>query len=172
MTTRRAPRRRVASSQLSAIFVLVLGAWVHPALSATAVNTRCDQAIDSPPMPAAADSKLTMQVVDHGTTAAEDISLDETSTDLSPNLIEALTRSRVERILRRISDEAKLRQPPLSEPARPDTMSGPLAVEKSEAVEEPAAMINTEQSDSAAELPEFPADEFLRYRQQMFRKDI
>jgi hypothetical protein len=33
-------------------------------------------------------------------------------------------------------------------------------------------MINTDQSDSAAELPEFSADEFLRYRQQMFRKDI
>jgi hypothetical protein len=153
--------------------VLVLGAWVHPALSATAVNTRCDQSIDSAPISADADHKLAMRVIDHGSTAAEDISLDETSTDLSPNLIEALARSRVETILRRISDEAKLRQPQLSEPAHPETISGPLAVEKSEAVEEPAAMINTDQSDSSAvELPEFSADEFLRYRQQMFRKDI
>ena len=152
--------------------MLVLGAWVNPALSATGANTRCDQSIDSPPTPAAADSKLSIRVIDHGSTAADDISLEETSTDLSPNLIEALARSRADTILRRISDEAKLRQPRLSEPASADTMSGPLAVEKSEAVEEPAAMINTDQSDSAAEHPEFTADEFLRYRQQMFRKDI
>jgi tetratricopeptide (TPR) repeat protein len=51
--------------------VLVLGAWVHPALSATAVNTRCDQSIDSAPISADADHKLAMRVIDQAVAKAD-----------------------------------------------------------------------------------------------------
>ena len=169
---KRAPRRRVASSQLSALVVLALGTWAHPALSATDADTRCDRAMDAAPISAAADSKLTIQVIDHGTNAADAISLEEATTDLSPDSTDRLAPPRVATSLRRIIDEARLRQPQFSEQVWPDTMSAPLAVEKTETVEEPTTMINTDQTDGTAELPEFSADEFLRYRQQMFRKDI
>lgn len=172
MTTRRAPRRKVAPSQLSAIVVLALGAWMHPALSATGANTRCDQSMDGPPMSAAADSKLAIQVIDHGTGAAEEISLEETATDLPPESSHRLAGPRVDTMLRRVIDDAQLRQPQLSEPAQSDSISGPSEVENAEAANEPAAMISTEQPDDTAGLTEFSAEEFLRYRKQMFRKDI
>lgn len=162
----------MAPSKLSALVVLALGAWVHPALSATGANTRCDQSMDEPPMSAAADSKLAMQVIDHGTGTAEDISLEGTATDLLPESSHRQAGPRVDTMLRRIIDDTQLRQSQLSEPSQPDSMNGPLAVEKAEATDEPAAMISTERPDDAAGLPEFSAEEFLRYRQQMFRKDI
>lgn len=172
MTTRRAPRRKVAPGQLSAIVVLVLGAWMHPALSATGANTRCDQSMDEPPMSAAADSKLAIQVLDHGAAAAEDISREETAIDLPAESSHRLAGPRVDTMLRRVIDDVQLRQPQLSEPAEPESMSGPSEVEQAEAANEPAAMITTEQPDDTAALTEFSAEEFLRYRQQMFRKDI
>ena len=51
-------------------------------------------------------------------------------------------------------------------------MRGSLAIDKTKVVEEPAAVNNTDQTDGADELPEFSGDEVLRYRQQMYRKDI
>jgi hypothetical protein len=75
-------------------------------------------------------------------------------------------------MLRRIFDEARLRHPQLADPEQPNDMSAPIAVDTSEASEEPAAIISTDQTDGATELPGFSADELLRYRQQMFRKDI
>ena len=66
MTTKQAPRRKVAPTHLSTILVLALGAWVHPALSATGVDASCDESIDTPPMSAASDGRLAIQVIDHG----------------------------------------------------------------------------------------------------------
>ena len=175
MTTKQAPRRKVAPTHLSTILVLALGAWVHPALSATGVDASCDESIDTPPMSAASDGRLAIQVIDHGRNTAvpnEEISLDEASADVGPESSDRRTGPRVDVMLRRIFDEARLRRPQLTEPEQPDDMSGPLAVDKSETGEEPAAVISTNQTDGAAELPGFSADELLRYRQQMFRKDI
>jgi hypothetical protein len=153
----------MASSQLGAIIVLAIGAWVHPAFAATAADARCDQPIDAPPMSAASESKLSIQVIDHGTSAA--VASDPESSD-GPR------GPRVDIILRRIFDEAQLRQPQLAGPEHADDLATPFAVDKTEAIEEPATVLDSEQSDVAAELPGFSADELLHYRQQMFRKDI
>jgi hypothetical protein len=175
LTTEQAPRRKVAPTHLSTILVLALGAWVHPALSATGVDASCDESIDTPPMSAATDNKLAIRVIDHGRNTAvsnEEISLDETSADVAPESSDRRTGPRVDVMLRRIFDEARLRHPQLADPEQPDDMSAPIAVDTSEASEEPAAVISTDQTDGATELPGFSADELLRYRQQMFRKDI
>ncbi len=155
--------------------MLALGAWVNPALSATGADARCDQSIDTPPMSAATDSKLIIQVIDHGRNTAvanEDVSIDESPVDPAPELSDRLTGPRVDVMLQRIFDDARLRHPQLAEPEQPDDVSGPLAIDQSEAGEEPAAVISTDQTDGATELPGLSADELVRYRQQMFRKDI
>ena len=175
MTTAQAPRRKVAPSHLSAIFVLALGAWVHPALSATGADARCDQSLDAPQISAAADTGLTIRVIDHGANtavAADDISLEETPVDFAPESSERSTEPRIDVMLRRIYDESQSRQRQLTEAELPDDIGGTLAVDKSDAVEEPAAVISTDQADHTTELPGFSADELLRYRQQMLRKDI
>lgn len=175
MTTKQAPRRKMASSQLGAIIVLAIGAWVHPAFAATAADARCDQPIDAPPMSAASESKLSIQVIDHGTSAAvasDDTSLTEAVADAAPESSDGPRGPRVDIILRRIFDEAQLRQPQLAGPEHADDLATPFAVDKTEAIEEPATVLDSEQSDVAAELPGFSADELLHYRQQMFRKDI
>ena len=66
-----------------------------------------------------------------------------------------------------------MRQPQLaeSEPAD-DPRAPPFAVDKADSGEEPAAVLDSEQVDVGAELPGYTDDELLRYRQQMFRKDI
>jgi len=175
LTTKRAPRRKVAPSQPGAIFVLVLGAWMHPALSATDANTRCDQSIDAPAMAAAANNKLAIQVVDHGMNTAagtDDISPEETAADQAAESSDRRAAPRVDIMRQRIFDEVPLQQPQLSESEQPDGMRGSLAIDKTKVVEEPAAVNNTDQTDGADELPEFSGDEVLRYRQQMYRKDI
>ena len=172
MTIERAPRRKVAPSQLGAIFVLVLGAWVHPAFSATGAGARCDQSMDALPMSATDESKLAIQVIDHGTStavAAGDESLDAEAGELAPASSGRPTPPRVDSMLRRIFDEAQLRQLQL---AGPEPADEPLAVDGTEAGDEPAAVLDTVQTDGGAELPGYSADEMLRYRRQMFRKDI
>ena len=170
MTDRQAPRRKVASSLLGATIALVLGAWALPSLGATASGARCDESMDTPPMSAADDGDLTIQVIDHGAaTAAEDaLHGDEPDTDAA----DGSTGPRVEIMLRRIFDEARARQPNLPEPEVAGDRVAPLAVDKADGIEEPAAVLEAEPADSAAELPGFAADELLRYRQQMFRTDI
>jgi hypothetical protein len=75
-------------------------------------------------------------------------------------------------MLQQIFGEARTLQPPLSETGLVDDRGTPLAIDKAEAMEEPTAVLETDQADVAAELPGFSADELLRYRQKMFRKDI
>ena len=60
----------------------------------------------------------------------------------------------------------------MSEPERSVDFSAPLAVDKSENIEEPAPGLESDPVDSAAELPGFSADDLHRYRQQMYRTDI
>lgn len=175
MTTRRAPRRRVASSYLSAVLLLVLGAWVHPALSATGAGARCDHPVDAPPMSADADNKLAIQVIDHGTStsvADREVAVDDAFSDPVPQSPSLHTERAADDMLQQIFGEARTLQPPLSETGLVDDRGTPLAIDKAEAMEEPTAVLETDQADVAAELPGFSADELLRYRQKMFRKDI
>lgn len=173
MTRKQAPRPRVAPSQLSAIIVLTLCAWVHPALSATGADarcdhSRCDHSIDTLPMSAATDSKLAMRVIDHGNSAAlegNDIPLEAAVTGPALESPDRPGEPQVDIMLRPISDDAQLPQSRLSEPDEVEVVGAPLAVGRTKA-------IDTSQTDVAAELPGFSADELLRYRQQMFRKDI
>ena len=165
----------MASSYLSAILLLVLGAWVHPALSATGAGARCDQSVDAPPMSADADGKLAIQVIDHGTSASvadPEISVDDAFSDPVPQSSGLQTERVADDMLRQIFGEARNLQPQLPETGLVDDLGAPLAIDKTEAMEEPTAVLDTEQTDVAAELPGFSADELLRYRQKMFRKDI
>lgn len=175
MTRKQAPPCNVAPNHLSAIFVLAVGAWANPALSATGTDARCDQSIDAPPVTAMADTELTIQLIDHGANtndAHDEISPGETSVDLAPESSDRSTEPRIDVMLRRIADEAQMRQPQMTGREQPDDPSGPLTVEKAETVEDPAAAINTGRPDGESELPGLSADELLRYRRQMLRKDI
>ncbi len=53
-----------------------------------------------------------------------------------------------------------------------DPQAPPLVVDKTETIEEPAALLDSDEAEIGAELPGHSEDELLRYRQQMFRKDI
>ena len=175
MTTRQAPRRRVASSYLSAALLLALGAWVHPAFSATGAGARCDQSVDTPPISAAADSKLAIQVIDHGTStsvADPEMSVDGAFSDPVPQSSRLQTERAADDTLRQVFGEARTLQPPLSETGLTDDQGAPFAIDTTEAIEERKAVLETDQTDVAAEHPGFSADELLRYRQKMFRKDI
>ena len=175
MTAKQAPQRNVAPLHLSAIVVLALGAWVHPALSATGADARCDQRIDALPMSTPGDGKLAIRVLDHGTNAAlagNDIPLEAAVTGPSVESPDRPSEPRIDVMLRRLSDDTRLPQSGLSEPDEVEVVAAPLAVGKTKAIEKPATELDTNQTDVAAELPGFSADELLRYRQQMFRKDI
>ena len=159
--------------------MLVFGTWVQPALSATGTDASCDQPIDGPPMSVADNRKLPLRVIDHGvagTAAADNVgledALEEPLADLGMETAPRPTGPRVDIMLRRIFDEARARQPGLSEQEQNGDLSAPLAVDKSENVEEPARGLETDPVDSGAELPGFSADELHRYRQQMYRTDI
>ncbi len=154
---------------------LALGAWVHPAFSATGTDASCDQSLDSPAMSVADDRKLPLQVIDHGVTrmaAADDVSLDDTVADPDTETATRPGGPRVDIILRRVFEEARARQPGLPEPEQTGDLSVPLAVDQSENVEEPAPGLETDPIDSPAELPGFSAEELHRYRKQMYRTDI
>jgi hypothetical protein len=172
---KQAPERNVARLRLSAILLLALGAWVHPALSATGADARCDQRLDAPPMSAADNGKLAIQVLDHGTDTT--VSRDDISREAAAVVpaLEPYGRPggpKVDVMLRRVIDDTQLQQSPLSETEQVDDESAPLAIGKTEAIEEPATALDNDQSDFTAELPGFSGDELLRYREQMFRKDI
>ena len=153
----------------------MLGAWVHPALAATGTDASCDQSMDEPSMSIVDNRRLPLDVIDHGagvTAAAGDVSLHDTLDDSGTETASRPAGPRVDIILRRIFDEARARQPDLSEPEEPGVLSAPLAVDKSENAEEPPAGLETDAVDSGAALPGFSADELDRYRQQMYRTDI
>jgi hypothetical protein len=175
LTDKQAPRPKVAPLHLSAIVLLALVAWVHPALSATGSDARCDQRIDALPMSTAGDGKLAIEVLDHGANAAlagNDIPLEAAVASPALESPDRPSEPRIDVMLRRISDDARLPQSRLSEPDEVEVVGAPLAVGRTKAIEKPATALDTNQTDVAAELPGFSADELLRYRQQMFRKDI
>lgn len=175
MTSRQAPRSKVAPSLLSTIAVLALGAFVHPSLAATGSDASCDQPIDAPPMSPSADRKLAIRVINQGAAATHPVPLDDAKDAEADAFRDAAAEPigpRVETMLRRIFDEAQARQPTLSEPEQDDDFSAPFAVDKSENVDEPAAVLEAEPVEGTTELPGFGADELLHYRQQMYRTDI
>jgi hypothetical protein len=154
--------------------LLALGAWMQPAFSATGTDANCDQSLDSPAMSLADSNELPLRLIEHGaaaTTAADDISLGDSADPAATTPIRP-TGPRVDIILRRIFDEARARQPNLSEPEQAGDLGAPLVVDQSENVEEPAAGLETDPVDSPAELPGLSADELHRYRKQMYRTDI
>ena len=155
--------------------VLALAAWVHPASSATGTDARCDQSMDAPTMSISDDGNLALRVIDHGTNtaaAADDLVPDEAATDPGTDTAGYPSGPRVDVMLRRVFDEARARQPSLSEPEETGDFSVPLAVDKTENVDDTAAVLETDPADSTAELPDFSPDELSRYRQQMYRTDI
>lgn len=155
--------------------VLALAAWVHPAFSATGTDARCDQSMDAPAMSVSDDGKLALRVIGHGTNtaaAADDLVLDEPAAGPATDTASYPAGPRVDVILRRIFDEARARQPGLSEPEETGDLGAPLAVDKTENVDDTAAVLEADPVDSVAELPGFSADELSRYRQQMYRTDI
>lgn len=155
--------------------VLAFGAWMHPALSATGTAANCDQSLDSPSMSLADNRELPLRLIDHGaasTASADGLSIDGPAPDPAAKTAIRPTGPRVDIILRRIFDEARARQPSLSEPEHTGGLGAPLVVDQSETVEEPAAGLETGPVESPAGLPEFSADELHRYRKQMYRTDI
>lgn len=154
---------------LSTMTVLALAAWVHPAFSATGTDARSDQPMDAPTMSISDDGKLALRIIGHGTpTAADDLGLEAADADTASYP----AGPRVDVMLRRIFDEARARQPSISEPEETGDLSAPLAVDKTENVDDTAAVLETDPADSTAELPGFSPDELSRYRQQMYRTDI
>jgi hypothetical protein len=175
LTRKQAPRSTAAPSLLSAVFVLVLGAWIHPVLAATTADARCDSPADTLPMSIADENKLAIRVLGHGTPASatpDAVVLDDTVIETLPNDSGSPAGPRVDIILRRIIDEAQLRQPKLPKPEQAGNLGPPLAGDKSETVEESATLPETSPVDAVQERPRFPADDLLRYRQQMYRTDI
>ena len=155
--------------------MLALGAWVHPAFSATGTDASCDQSLDSPSMSMADDRNLPLQVIDHGavgTAAAGDMPFDDTDADPTARTPTRSTGPDVDLILKGMFDEARARQPGLSEPEQTADLSAPFVVDQSETIEEPATGLETDPVDSAAKLPGFSSDELHRYRKQMYRTDI
>ena len=178
MTSRQAPRSKVAPSLLSTIAVLALGAFVHPSLAATGSDASRDRPLDAPPMSPSADRKLAISVINHSSSSAAatdrvppDVD-EDTKADTPRESASEPAGPRVEEMLRRIFDEAQARRPTLSEPETDDDFSAPFAVDKSENAEESASGLEADPAEGTSELPRFGADELLHYRQQMYRKDI
>lgn len=174
MKSRQAPRRNVAPSLASALIALVLGAWISPLPAATGTDAMCDQSLDATPMSLADDGKLTIQVVDHGAAAAsDDISLDGTLSDSVPSAAGGSKGPRAKIMLQLILDEADARQQRLPEPEQAGDLSSPLVVDKTKNGKDEAKALEANPTVAApAQRPDFSSDEFLRYRQQMFRTDI
>ena len=173
MTIQQAPRGKVAQRLLSAAVALVLCAWTYPSLAATSTDSRSERPLDAPPMSLPAERKLPMPAIDHasGVTPVA-LPSDETASETAADAAAPQTGPRVDIMLRRIFDEAQARQPRLQPPRENDDFTAPLAVDKSETLEDPPGVLEADPADAAAELPGFGADELLRYRQQMYRTDI
>ena len=154
--------------------VLALAAWVHPAFSATGTDARCDQSPDAPEMSISDDGKLALRIIGHGTTstAADDLALEAAHADPSADTASYPAGPRVDVMLRRIFDEARVPRPSPSEPQKTGKLSAPLAVDKTEKVDDASAVLEFDPADSTAEFPGFSPDELSRYRQQMYRTDI
>ena len=155
--------------------VLALAAWTHPAFSATGTDAHSDQPMDAPTMSISDDGQLALRNIGHGTpraAAGDELVLEAAGADPATDTASYPGHPRVDVMLRRIFDEARARQPSLSEPEETGDLSAPLAVDKTENVDDAAAVLETDPADSSAELPGFSPDELSRYRQQMYRTDI
>ena len=175
MTIQQAPRGKVAQRLLIATAALVLCAWIDPVLAATGTDSRSHPPLDAPPLSLPADRNLPMPGIDQD--AASGVTPDATPRDDSAAEADAdvprpPSGPRVDVTLRRIFDEAQARQPRLRPPSENDDFTAPLAADKSDTLEDPPGVLEANPADAAAELPGFGADEFLRYRQQMYRTDI
>ena len=172
MTYRHAPESTYARSALSFLALLVLAAWASPALASAGPETLCDQAVNVADMPVPSSDKLTIDVVNHGPTDDIDAapSIDDSYEESSAT---GRTKSRVEVLLRKIFDEPQLRTIDAGEIQESDQVTAPLAVDKTEAVDETTSDTNSEDSTSnAAGLPGVSEDDLARFKRQMYRTDI
>ena len=123
-------------------------------------------------MPVPSPGKLTIDVVNHGPTDEIDVAptIDESYEEESAT---GRPSSRVEYLLRKIFDEPQLRTIDAEELQESDEITAPLAVDKTEAVDESASDSNSEEiSPNAAGLPGVSEDDLARFKQQMYRTDI
>ena len=175
LTIRQAPRGKVTQRLLIAATALVLGAWVFPSLAATGTDTRSDPPMDARPMSLSTDRELPVGVIDRGAASAVDsepLSLGDTAAETALDAVEPPTVPRAEILLRRIIDEARAREPRPQQPRDDDDFNPPLAVDKSDTLEDPPGVLETDPAEAAAGFPGFGADDLLRYRRQMYRTDI
>ena len=174
MTIRQAPRRKAVQRLLSATLALVLSAWVYPLLAATGTDVRSDQLMDAPPTFLSADRKFPIQTIDHGAASAaggKSLPLDESAAEAATQTTEQPTGPQFEIMLRRIFDETQTSQPKLQQ-QEDDDFNAPLAVDKSETLEDTPGVLEADPADAAAQFHGFRDDEILRYRRQMYRTDI
>lgn len=175
MTGKQAPRFDVTRTRPSATIALAILACVHPALAATGTDARCDQSLDARPMSPSDETELAIEIVDHGTAialAADALSLDEPDTVVIPGAAGALLRPRVELVLREKLDQSVAHTPLPSKSGEVVDRGMPLAVEKTENEDRPSPVVEAEPAETTAELPGLSRDDLIRYRQQMYRRDI
>lgn len=172
MTNEWAPRRNVAQTLSSAMLALVVVAWINPALAATGTNARCDRSIDNPPIAVPDDDRLSLQVIGHpADTAAAQQNMSPAEPGPEPAAApgESAVNARIAALLSRTAREARWGRP---QPEQSEDQGMPLVAEKAERAEEPG-MLDSEQTETAAERPGYPDDDLVRYLQrQMYRTDI
>ena len=175
MTIQWAPRGKVTQQLPSAVTALVLSAWMLTSHAATGTDTRSDPSMEIPPMSLSAGREIPIQVIDHGAAGlvdADSLPLDDAAAESSADAVEPPGRGRVEIMLRRIFDETRVREPRMQQPREDEHFNAPLAVEKTEPLENHPGVLETDPAEATAEFPGFGAGELLRYRQQMYRTDI
>ena len=171
----RAPCGKVTQRLLCAVSALVLGGWMLPSFAATGTDTRSDPSMEIPPMSLSDGREIPLQVIDHGAAGlvdAESLPLDDAAAGSCADAVEPPAEPRVEIMLRRIVDEARAREPRMQQPREDEAFNAPLAVEKTESLEDRPGVLETDPAEASAEFPGFGAGELLRYRQQMYRTDI
>jgi len=173
---RHAARPTGVLSRLRLAALIALCAWFVPGLAATGVDMSCERSANSSPLPQDRPDQLMADVVDHRT--AGDVPLGDVADGASADERPTARASddsgpRVDVMLRRIFDEPQLRAPEAARPQQSDLPAPPLAVDKSETVDDGATGVEPVQdNDAATPLPGVSGDELMRYRQRMFRTDI
>ena len=173
LTSKRAPRRKVAPTLSSAIFALVVAVWIHPAFSATGTNARCDHPIDDPPASVPDDGRLALRVLGHTSDAAgseeqsSPVDADAVSVP-TPDLIPV--EPRVNAVLR---STARERLASRLQPEESGDRGAPLVADQAEGTEDAPRILDSRKSESATRSSAYPDDVLLRYLQrQMYRTDI
>jgi len=157
--------------------LIALCAWIVPGLAATGVDMSCERSANSSPLPQERPDQLMADVVDHG--AGVDVPLGDVADAATADADRPAARAsddsgpRVDVMLRRIFDEPQLRAPEAAGPQQSDVLAPPLAVDKSDTVDDGSTGVEPVQdNDTATPLPGVSGDELMRYRQRMFRTDI